>query len=37
MEKINDLQKKMLATFDIGNGGRPNAGLSSAACTDKIE
>jgi hypothetical protein len=37
MGKINDWQKKMVATFDVGNGGRPSDRLSSATRTDKIE
>ena len=36
MEKTSDLHKELATTFDFGNDGRPNDGLSSTARTDKV-
>jgi hypothetical protein len=36
MEKTNELQKEMVTTFDVGNGGRPHDGLASTSRTDKV-
>jgi len=36
MEKTSDLHKELATAFDVGNGDRPNDGLSSTARTDKV-